>query len=56
MSGAGRLVAERGVDGLMRDRTRPPGEAPIAGARVAGLLRLTQVPPLFGPAPELDGA
>jgi transposase len=37
--------AEEGVDGLLRDRTRPPGKAPIADARVARLLRLTQAPP-----------
>jgi transposase len=37
--------AEEGVDGLLRDRTRPPGKAPIADTRVAGLLRLTQAPP-----------
>jgi transposase len=37
--------AEEGVDGLLRDRTRPPGKAPIADARVAELLRLTQAPP-----------
>ena len=27
--------AEAGVDGLLADRTRPPGKAPIAGERVA---------------------
>jgi transposase len=37
--------AEAGVEGLLRDRTRPPGKAPIADFRVAGLLRLTQAPP-----------
>jgi len=37
--------AEAGVDGLLRDRTRPPGKAPIADTRVAELLRLTQAPP-----------
>lgn len=37
--------AEAGVEGLLRDRTRPPGKAPIADARVAALLRLTQAPP-----------
>jgi transposase len=37
--------AGEGVEGLLRDRTRPPGKAPIADTRVAGLLRLTQAPP-----------
>ena len=35
----------KGVDGLLRDRTRPPGKAPVAGDMVAELLRLTQAPP-----------
>lgn len=34
-----------GVDGLLRDRTRPPGKAPIAPERVAEIVRLTQEPP-----------
>jgi len=33
--------AEAGVGGLLEDKTRPPGKAPIADARVAGLVRLT---------------
>lgn len=37
--------AEAGVDGLLRNRTRPPGKAPVADARVAQLLRLTLAPP-----------
>ena len=38
--------AEAGVDGLLEDRTRPPGKAPIADARIAELVRLThEVPP-----------
>ena len=37
--------AEAGVDGLLQDRTRPPGKAPIAGVRVAELVRLTHEPP-----------
>ena len=38
--------AEAGVEGLLRDRTRPPGKAPIADARVADLVRLThELPP-----------
>ena len=36
---------EAGVDGLLRDRTRPPGKAPIAGDRVAEVVRLTLAPP-----------
>jgi transposase len=34
-----------GVDGLLRDRTRPPGKAPVAPERVAEIVRLTQTPP-----------
>ena len=34
-----------GVDGLVRDRTRPPGRAPVAEDRVAELIRLTHAPP-----------
>lgn len=34
-----------GVAGLLRDRTRPPGRAPIAPDRVAEVIRLTQAPP-----------
>ncbi len=38
--------AEAGVVGLLEDKTRPPGKPPIAGARVAELVRLThEVPP-----------
>ena len=37
--------AEEGVDGLLEDKTRPPGKAPIAGVRVAELVRLTHEPP-----------
>ncbi len=36
---------EEGVDGLLRDRTRPPGKAPIAEHRVAEVVRLTLAPP-----------
>ena len=39
-----RFMAE-GVDGLVRDRTRPPGRAPVAEDRVAELIRLTHAPP-----------
>jgi transposase len=37
--------AEAGVDGLLVDRTRPPGKAPVADERVAELVRLTHEPP-----------
>ncbi len=36
---------EAGVDGLFRDKTRPPGKAPVAGERVAAVVRLTLTPP-----------
>jgi len=34
-----------GVDGLLHDKTRPPGKAPISPERVAEIVRLTQAPP-----------
>jgi transposase len=34
-----------GVDGLLRDKTRPPGRAPVAPDRVAEVVRLTQTEP-----------
>lgn len=34
-----------GVDGLLRDKSRPPGKAPIADDVVAEIVRLTQEPP-----------
>ena len=34
-----------GVDGLLRDKTRPPGVAPVPADRVAEIVRLTQAPP-----------
>lgn len=37
--------AQVGVDGLLEDKTRPPGKAPVADARVADLVRLTHEPP-----------
>ena len=37
--------AEAGVEGLLVDRTRPPGKAPVADERVAELVRLTHEPP-----------
>ena len=36
---------EAGVDGLLSDRTRPAGKAPIAQDRVAEVVRLTLAPP-----------
>ena len=39
-----RLMTE-GVDGLLRDKTRPPGVAPVPADRVAEIVRLTQAPP-----------
>ena len=39
-----RFMAE-GVDGLLRDKTRPPGRAPIESGRVAEVVRLTQSDP-----------
>jgi transposase len=38
---------QEGVDGLLRDRSRPPGKAPVPPARVAEIVRLTQKPPPF---------
>ena len=34
-----------GVDGLLRDRSRPPGKAPVPPKHVAEIVRLTQAPP-----------
>ena len=34
-----------GVDGLLRDKSRPPGKAPLPPMRVAEIVRLTQEPP-----------
>ncbi|MEQ8348841.1 MAG: IS630 family transposase [Sneathiellaceae bacterium] len=36
---------EAGVEGLLRDKTRPPGTPPVADDRVAEVVRLTQAPP-----------
>ncbi len=36
-----RRYAEEGVDGLLRDKTRPPGRAPLSTAKVAEVLALT---------------
>ncbi|TPG52332.1 helix-turn-helix domain-containing protein, partial [Roseomonas nepalensis] len=40
-----RRYAEQGVDGLMRDKTRKPGRAPLATATVAKVLALTCAEP-----------
>jgi transposase len=37
--------ASEGVDGLLRDKTRPPGKAPVPPEQVAELVRLTLAPP-----------
>jgi transposase len=37
--------AEAGVDGLLEDKTRPPGKVPVADVRIADLVRLTHEPP-----------
>ena len=39
-----RFMAE-GVDGLLRDKTRPPGKSPIQRPRVDEVVRLTLAPP-----------
>ena len=39
-----RFMAE-GVEGLLRDRTRPPGKAPVPADQAAEIVRLTQAPP-----------
>ena len=38
---------QEGVDGLLRDKSRPPGKAPIPPERLAEIVRLTQAPPPF---------
>ena len=40
-----RRYAETGVDGLLRDKTRPPGKAPVPPATVAKVLALTCAEP-----------
>src|SRR6202795_3123915 len=40
-----RRCAEQGVDGLLRDKTRPPGKAPVPAATVAKVLALTCAEP-----------
>ena len=44
-----------GVNGLLRDRSRPPGKAPIPPERVAEIVRLTQQAPPHEATP-LDAA
>ncbi len=36
---------EEGVDGLLRDKTRPPGKAPVDPESVARIVALTLKPP-----------
>lgn len=38
---------EEGVEGLLRDRTRPPGQTPVADAKTAALVAMTLKPPPF---------
>lgn len=46
MYGAGRSGSwPRGVDGLLRDKTRPPGIAPLETALVDQVVALTLEPP-----------
>src|SRR5260370_828091 len=40
-----RRYAEAGVEGLLHDKTRPPGKAPVAPATVAEVLALTCAEP-----------
>ncbi len=40
--------AEAGVDGLLRDRTRPPGKPPVSDAQVQAVLTRTLQPPPDG--------
>jgi transposase len=40
-----RRYAEQGVDGLLRDKTRPPGKPPVPAATVAKVLALTCAEP-----------
>ena len=40
-----RRYAEAGVDGLLRDKTRPPGKPPLPAATVAKVLALTYAEP-----------
>jgi transposase len=37
--------SETGVSGLLTDKTRPPGKAPVPADKVAEVVRLTQQPP-----------
>ena len=36
---------EDGVDGLLRDKTRPPGKTPLAPEQVAKIVELTHTLP-----------
>ena len=37
--------AQQGVDGLLRDATRPPGKAPVPASKVREVVELTHAPP-----------
>jgi hypothetical protein len=39
-----------GVEGLLRDKTRPPGITPLEAALVDKIVALTLEPPVIGPA------
>jgi len=41
--------AEAGIAGLLLDKTRPPGNAPITAGKAAEVVRLTQAPPPHEP-------
>lgn len=41
-----RFMAE-GVEGLLRDKTRPPGKAPVAESKASALVAVTLKPPPF---------
>lgn len=38
---------QKGVEGLLRDKSRPPGKPPVPAEKVAEVVRLTQKPPPF---------
>lgn len=44
-SGLTEPFAEAGIAGLLRDKSRPPGKAPISADETVEVVRLTQAPP-----------
>src|SRR4029077_6071871 len=50
-----RRYAEEGVDGLLHDKTRPPGTAPVPMTTVAKVLELTCPDPPGDPTPWPGG-